>query len=122
MGATQRKATMVLTTQLNTLSSYTHPASSHMTYSRVYNVTNALHLGEGPICVETTPQHGSMLSANLAKYQYGSWLNMSIWTKTDANYSCPARGYGVQIANPSLTGTTTGARNVTVATGAWFKK
>merc|ERR1711934_208152 len=117
MGATQRKATMVLT-QLNTDSSYTHPASSHMTYSRLYNVDNALHLGHGPICVETTPQHGSVLSANLAEYKYGSWLNQSMFTATDRNFSCPARGFKTQIANPELTGTP----NVTIATGAWFMK
>merc|ERR1712010_162880 len=110
MGATQRKATMVLT-QLNTDSSYTHPASSHMTYSRLYDVDNALHLGHGPICVETTPQHGSMLSANLMHYKYGSWLNNAMFAATDRNYSCPARGFGHQIANPNLDG-------VTIATGA----
>merc|ERR1711998_65348 len=110
-----KKATMVAATQLNTDSSYTHPASSAMTYSRLYNVDNALHLGHGPICVETTPQHGSVLSANLAEYKYGSWLNQSMFTATDRNYSCPARGFGVQIANPNLDG-------VTIVTGAWFMK
>merc|ERR1711924_179316 len=109
------KAKMVFTTQLNEDSSYTHPASSATTYSRVYDVTNALHLGHGPICVETTPQHGSTLSANLAQYQWGSWLNQSMFTQTDENVSCANRGYGVQIANPNLGG-------VNIATGAWFMK
>merc|ERR1711998_485797 len=110
-----RKATMVFTTELNMQSGYTHPASSHMTYSRLYNVDNALYLGVGPICVETTPQHGSMLSANLMRYKYGSWLNEPMWVATDANVTCPARGYGAQIANPNLDG-------VNIATGAWFMK
>merc|ERR1711918_219284 len=83
MGQQHKKATMVFT-QLNATGSYTHPADSHMSFSRVYNVSNALHLGDGPICVETTPQHGSMLSANLSQYKYGSWLNEPMWVATDA--------------------------------------
>merc|ERR1712094_79501 len=72
-------------------------ASCTMSFSRVYDVTNALHLGDGAICVETTPQHGSMLSANLDKYTYGSWLNMPMWVDTDANETCAARATGCRL-------------------------
>merc|ERR1711934_1337833 len=112
MGENNKESNMVYDGSTgNGISTYMHPASAPMTYSRLFDVTDAMHLGDGPLCVETTPQHASTLSANLGGPT--SWVNNEMWVKTDEDESCSARGYSVQIDNPYYMGTI-------IKTGAWF--